>query len=146
MPETYLFSTKIPIRITDLNYGNHLGNDALLSILHESRVRFLNSLGYSEGDIEGIGIMMADVVIIYKFQGFYGDILKIEIGIDDISKKSCDFYYRITNQQEKVVAICKTAIVFYDYQSQKPAAIPERFVRKIQIKLNEKPQTSDEII
>lgn len=131
MPENYLFSTNIPVRITDLNYGNHLGNDSLLSILHEARVRFLISLGYSEGNIEGIGIMMADVVIIYKAQGYYGDVLTVDIGIDDISKKSCDFYYRITNQQEKAVALCKTAIVFYDYESQKPAVIPMKFVEKV---------------
>jgi len=131
MPDTYLFSTQIPVRITDLNYGNHLGNDALLSIVHEARVRFLASYNYTEADIEGIGIMMADVVIIYKYQGFYGDHLTIQVGIDDISKKSCDFYYRITNQSEKVVALCKTAIVFYDYHRQKPAPVPEKFLQKI---------------
>ncbi len=131
MPENYIFSTEIPIRITDLNYGNHLGNDSLLSILHESRVRFLNEYGYSEANIEGVGIIMADVVIIYKSQGHYGDLLNIQIGIDDISKKSCDFYYRITNQDTEVVALCKTAIVFYDYQAQKPTAIPSMFLEKI---------------
>ena len=133
MPEKYLFSTQIPIRITDLNYGNHLGNDTLLSILHESRVQFLASFGYSEVSIEGIGIMMADVVIIYKAQGFYGDLLTIQIGIDDISKKSCDFYYLIVNQTNKVVAQCKTAIVFYDYQLQRPAPIPQNFLEKLSL-------------
>jgi acyl-CoA thioesterase FadM len=69
MPKTYQFSTTIGVRINDLNYGNHLGNDALLSIIHEARVRFLNSLGYTEIDVEGVGILMADSVIIYKSQG-----------------------------------------------------------------------------
>ena len=69
MPERYLFSTEIPVRITDLNYGRHLGNDALLSIIHEARVRFLSHFNYTESDIEGVGSMMADVAIIYKHQG-----------------------------------------------------------------------------
>ncbi len=94
-------------------------------------IRFLNEYGYSEGNIEGVGIMMADVVIIYKTQGHYGDILSIQIGIDDISKKSCDFYYKISNQNDKVVALCKTAIVFFDYSTQKPTAIPPQFIDKI---------------
>ena len=131
MPENYLFSTSIDVRITDLNYGNHLANDSLLSIIHEARVRFLNNFGYSEKDVEGIGIMMADSVIIYKSQSFYGDTLKIEIGVEDISKKSCDFYYRISKDEEKVVALCKTAIVFFDYQSQKPASIPDAFKKLV---------------
>ena len=133
MPEKYIFSTEIPVRITDLNYGNHLGNDSLLSILHESRVRFLKKFGYSEADIEGVGIIMADVVIIYKSQGYYGDLLTIQIGIDDISKKSCDFYYKISIQDAEVVALCKTAIVFFDYKTQKPAAIPIKFIEKISV-------------
>jgi len=133
MPETYLFATTIEVRITDLNYGNHLANDALLSIIHEARVRFLNHFGYTELDIEGIGIMMADVVIIYKSQSFYGDSLLIEVGVGEISKKSCDLFYRVTKDNNKVVAFCKTSIVFFDYQSQKPARIPEPFLEKMNL-------------
>jgi YbgC/YbaW family acyl-CoA thioester hydrolase len=133
MPETYLFTTQVAVRITDLNYGNHLANDSLLSIIHEARVRFLNHFGYTELDVEGIGIMMADSVIIYKAQSYYGDTLKIEVGVGDVSKKSCDFYYRVTKDDDKVVALCKTAIVFFDYHSQKPANIPKRFIEKLNL-------------
>jgi YbgC/YbaW family acyl-CoA thioester hydrolase len=131
MPENYQFSTTINVRITDLNYGNHLANDSLLSIIHEARVRFLKHYGYTELDIEGIGIMMADVVIIYKAQSYYGDCLKIEIAIGNISKKSCDFFYRITRDDNKVIALCKTTVVFYNYQTQKPAPIPQGFLDMI---------------
>lgn len=33
------FEATVPVRVTDLNYGNHLGNDALLSIMHEARMQ-----------------------------------------------------------------------------------------------------------
>ena len=135
MPETYLFSTIIEVRITDLNYGNHLANDSLLSIIHEARVRFLKHHNYTELDIDGIGIMMADVVIIYKSQSYYGDSLEIQVGVGDISKKSCDFYYRVTKEEDNVVALCKTAIVFFDYHTQKPVRIPEPFLEKISHKI-----------
>ena len=131
MPEKYLFSTQIPIRITDINYGAHLGNDSLLSIIHEARVQFFKHLDYTEMDIEGTGTMMADVVIVYKSQSFYGDVLTIEIGVDEISKKSCDLYYRVVNDNNKVVALSKTAIVFFDFQTQKPVRIPTEFIKKI---------------
>ncbi len=48
MPEKFIYKTEIPVRITDINYGGHLGNDSLLSIIHEARVRFLKHLEYSE--------------------------------------------------------------------------------------------------
>ena len=41
VPSTFSFQTTIPIRITDVNYGGHVGNDSILSILHEIRIQFL---------------------------------------------------------------------------------------------------------
>ena len=131
MPDKYLFTTQIKVRITDINYGNHLGNDSLLSIIHEARMRFLKSINYSEDNVEGMVIMLADAAIIYKSQAFYGDELTIEIGISEISKKSCDLYYHVTKADNKTVALCKTAIVFYDYKNQKPARIPAGFLEKL---------------
>ena len=132
LPEKYYFTTIIDVRITDLNYGGHLGNDTILSIIHEARVRFLNSLGYTETDIEGIGIIMSDAVIVYKNQAFYGDRLKIEIGAGEFSRKSCDFFYRISKEENVIVALCKTGIVFYDYQSKKPVRIPDQFMNQFE--------------
>ena len=46
LPERFLFSASIPVRITDLNYGAHVGNDTILSLMHEARVQFLRLFGY----------------------------------------------------------------------------------------------------
>ena len=50
LPEKFIFSTEIPLRISDINYGGHLGNDAVLSIAHEARIRFFNKHGFKEID------------------------------------------------------------------------------------------------
>ena len=36
----YPFATTINVRTTDLNYGGHLGNDRLLSLVHEASAGF----------------------------------------------------------------------------------------------------------
>ena len=95
LPEKFNFDTEIKIRITDINYGGHLGNDSTLSLIHEARVRFLNSYGYSEADIEGVGLIMSDTVIVYKSEGFYGDILKISVTVDDFNPHGCDILFKI---------------------------------------------------
>ncbi|MFL5774339.1 MAG: acyl-CoA thioesterase, partial [Flavisolibacter sp.] len=74
LPDQFTFSTLIPVRITDLNYGNHVGNDSMLSILHEARMQFLAQFGYTELEIEGVGIIMSDVSIEFKTEVFYGDV------------------------------------------------------------------------
>jgi len=128
LPEKFVFSTEIPVRITDINYGGHLGNDSLLSLIHEARVRFLNEHGFSELSIDGPGLIMVDSVIIYKSEVFYGETLKIEVTADDFSKHGCDLIYRITNKETgKEVARAKTGIVFFDYEKRKVVQVPEKF-------------------
>lgn len=128
LPESFRFTTEIPIRITDLNYGAHLGHDAILPITHEARVRFLNSLGYSELDIEGISYLMADAAIVYKSEGFYGQTLKIDIAVSDFTRNGCDFIYLITDRDTQIeVARVKTGMVFFDNKMKKIVAVPEPF-------------------
>ncbi|MBT8379393.1 MAG: thioesterase family protein [Ignavibacteria bacterium] len=133
LPEKFIFQTEIPIRITDLNYGGHLGNDAVLSICQEARVRFLHNLGYSESDVEGVGIIMIDSAIQYKSEGFYGDELIIEVAVNDFTVIGCDIVYRLTNKKSnKEVAIAKTGIVFFNYDKRKTAPVPLQFKEKIE--------------
>nr|GFB62739.1 hypothetical protein [Tanacetum cinerariifolium] len=111
LPSTFLFATQLPVRITDLNYGAHLGNDALLSILHEARVQVLAHLGTAEVDhTTKLGFIMADVAVEYKAEAFYGDVLHIEIGAADLSKYGFDLVYLVKNQSGREVARAKTAM------------------------------------
>lgn len=129
-----IFQTIIPVRITDLNYGNHLGNDSLLSIIHEARVQFLYSLGYSEQNFAGVGLIMADVAIEYKSQGYYADQLKVSIGVKDISRVGFDITYSITkseNGREIIVAKAKTGMVTFDYSLNKVIELPATFLEKL---------------
>lgn len=131
LPNAFLFSTEIPVRISDINYGGHLGNDAVLSLMHEARIRFLQSLGYSEFDIEGVGIMMTDSVVLYASEGFYGDVLIVDVGATDFQSSHCDIIYRLINKATgKEVARGKTGIAFFDRQKRKIAPLPEIFRKK----------------
>ncbi len=132
MPSVYPFKTELTVRITDINYGGHLGNADVLALMHEARVRFLRSFGYSEVDVEGYGTIMLDSVVIYKSQAFAGDILQIEIAAGDFSRIGCDIFYRISNRETGVeVALAKTGIAVFDYTGQKRVSPPEAFVKKL---------------
>ena len=123
--DKFLFSTIIPVRITDLNYGNHLANDKVLSIIHEARIQFFQHYGYSELDFAGVSVIMGDVAIEYKNQAFYGDELLIEIGVQDFSRVSFDIIYKISTK-DKLIAKAKTGIVTFDYQQNKVVEVPQK--------------------
>ena len=132
MPEKYIFSTDLDVRISDINYGNHVGNDSILSIVHESRCRFFASLGFSELDVEGFGIIMTDSAIVYKSESHYGETLTINISTQDHNKYGCDIIYQITEKESKrVVAEVKTGIVFFDYAQKKVVNTPQPFLDKV---------------
>ena len=131
IPANFLFRTEIPIRISDINYGGHLGNDAVLSIVHEARIQFLRNLGYSEFNIEDTAIIMTDAIIVYSSEGFYGDVLMVEVGTADFQITHCDFVFRLTNTTtQKEVARVKTGIAFFNKQTRKISAVPDVFRTK----------------
>jgi len=126
LPDTFLFTIEIPIRISDINYGNHLGNDAVLSLMHEARLRFLAQYGFSETNIGGSGMIMVDSAVIYLSQAFYGDILSIDITITDFHKYGFDLFYRLTNTHTtKEVARGKTGMLCFDYEKKRIASVPQ---------------------
>jgi 4-hydroxybenzoyl-CoA thioesterase len=128
LPESFLFETEIPIRISDVNYGGHLGNDAVLSIAHEARVRFLAAHGFGELDVGGVGIIMADAALVYRAEGRHGQTLRIRIAAADVRSRSLDLVYAMTNAATgEEIARVKTGIVFFDYRARRVVAMPPRF-------------------
>lgn len=132
LPESFGFAVEIPVRITDLNYGAHLGNDALLSLLHEARVQFLASLGAAEFDqASQLGFIMVDVAIEYKGEAFHGDVLHIALAANDQNKYGFDIVYHIKNQAGKEIARAKTGLLCFDYNTRKLRALPPELAAKI---------------
>ena len=132
-PKKYIFSTFIKIRVSDLNYGNHLSNDRLLSFAHQVRVEWLDSLGFSEMNFGSNGIIMTDAAVIYKSEGHLNDELKIELGLADLSRSGFDIYYKIVNQRNnKELAMVKTGILSFDYSNKKVCSIQQEVLEKIQ--------------
>jgi acyl-CoA thioester hydrolase len=134
LPLTFNFTCELSVRASDINYGGHVGNDSILTIMQEARILFYRSLGYkNELNFEGsVGHIVADAAVVYKSEAFLGDQLRIQIGMGEFSKYGFDMFYRITNAQtEKEVALGKTGIVFFDYDTRKVASIPASFAEKI---------------
>jgi 4-hydroxybenzoyl-CoA thioesterase len=128
MPEKFPFRTEMTVRIGDINYGGHLGNDAVLSLAHEGRLRFLQSHGLSEMDVGGCGIIMVDAAVEYKGEAFQGDRLLVEVGFGETTARGCDFLYRITRcAGGEEIARVKTGIVFFDYERRKVSHMPPAF-------------------
>ena len=128
LPSLSLGSFIVPVRITDINYGNHVGNNAIVEFIHEARVQFLKSHDFTELNAGGIGLIMNELVVEYKNESFYNDQLNIVVFCGEITSVSFELYYEISvcrDETNILIARAKTGMVGYDYGQKKVAAIPE---------------------
>lgn len=122
----YSFRYSTVLKVRDINYGNHLSNDAVVGLLHEARVEMFIQLGCKESELGGqnIGIVIADLAVNYKKQGYLGDEIIIYLDIDEIGKKGFRILYKIVRGDELLV-LAETGVAVYDYRTQKVAAVPQ---------------------
>lgn len=115
IPDKFLFQHFLRVRVTDLNYGAHTGNDKILTFMHEARMNFFRSLGIKDevNIIPDVGIIVADAAIEYKAETFFDDAITIKVAIDNINKYGFDMYYLLLKDDGKVIARGKTGIVFF---------------------------------
>jgi acyl-CoA thioester hydrolase len=121
------------VEVTDLNYGNHLGNDALVGIIHRARVHFLHRLSASEHNLGGgmTGVLLADLIVNYMGESFLFDKLCVESSIGEVRSKGFRVFHRITAPPDRIIALAETGIVAFNYHKRRIAGIPETFVSKI---------------
>jgi acyl-CoA thioester hydrolase len=128
LPEKDIVTVRVPVRITDLNYGNHVGNDTFVSIIHEARVQWLAELNASELNVFGTGLIMGDLVIEFKKESFYGDVIEVKLFAGEITRVSFEIYYQLSVQRDGVTIIlanAKTNMICYDYEAKKTVSVPE---------------------
>lgn len=121
-----VYKTEISLTVNFINYGGHMGNDAILTLCQETRIRYFKSKGFSELNYHGKSVIQSDAAIVYKSEAFLGDTLLVTLFVDDLNDYGLDFLYAFTNlSNNKEVARAKTGIVFYDYEMKKISRRPE---------------------
>lgn len=124
LPDQFDFSVELFVRITDINYGGHVGNDKILTLIHEARMHYLQHFGYTELNVEGVALIMGDAAIEFKKELFYNDKLVIFIKAHDFTRSGFDIYYKLIKNGIQTVALAKTGMICYDYQNKKITALP----------------------
>jgi acyl-CoA thioesterase FadM len=118
------------IRISDINYGGHMGNDRALTLFHDARIEFLEMLSLSEKDVgEGKGIIMTSASIDFKREVFLGDKLMARINFGEIRSRSFELLYVFQRDSDnKEVFSGKTVFVCFDYEARRPVGLPQSFI------------------
>ena len=127
LPVKLVATVSIPVRITDINYGNHLGHNSLVEIVHEARVQFLNQHGFTELNVAGTALIMKELLVEFINESFYNDLLEINIFSGEITAVSFELFYQIAvnrNERKMIIALAKTVMVCYNYEIKKVRPLP----------------------
>jgi acyl-CoA thioester hydrolase len=126
---------RIEVRVGDINYGGHMGNDKALLVFHDARIRYLESLGFSEHEIGGAAIIMRDAHVAFRKEVFLHDILLVDVGIDDVTATSFNMLYTVRRESDDAVVFTgSTGLVAFNYDTRKPVKVPDVFLEKIILK------------
>jgi len=128
----YEFCYPITVQPRDINYGGHMGVDALVSVVWTARAEIFRSAGLSEGNLgdNKTGIIMTDFVANLKAEGFVFDELVVHSHIGELTRTGFRFFHRVTRGQS-LVALVETGFLAFDYITQKVTLVPETFIRPL---------------
>ena len=119
-------TTRLTVRIGDINYGGHLGHDRLITLLHQARLDWLHALGAEETNCFGAGLIMHHLTCDYRAEAFLGDALDIAMHASDLRRTAFTLHYRVC-REATLIAEAATEMVAFDYHAHKIIALPPAF-------------------
>lgn len=101
------------IRVSDINYGRHLGHDNVVSLAHEARGQAWQALGFPEWDVDGLMSIVSDLAVQYQGEGKLGDALVVETAMEAVSGKGLGVHHRLLRaSDDTVLATVRVGLVF----------------------------------
>ena len=133
----YKFRYPITLQPRDINYGGHLGVDSLVSIVGTARAYIFKSAGLSEINLgDGrTGIIMMDLVVNLKAEGFMFDNLEVYTHIGELTKNGFRFFHKVT-RGAPIIALVESGFLAFDYTAEKVTRVPETFVTALRLSRN----------
>lgn len=130
---TYEFVHQTMVRVGDVNYGGHLGNDAFVRLTNDARVALLRELGASEQDLgDGVtAIVMTDLAVNYLAQAFLHQPLTVHSHLSSVTFASFRVHHLVA-RQEQPLALVETGLAAFDYQAGELGELPQTFLAALE--------------
>lgn len=116
----FVFETVMRVRNTEIDVGQYLTLESLITLLAEARARFLYSKGINEINSEYQGLIVNDLQLNVISRVRAREALLFEVGIEQIAEKSGKMAIKVTRMYDgSLVAKARKGFIQYDYRSNK---------------------------
>ena len=126
-----MIENKVELRVryseTDQMAYVYYGNYA--SYFEVARVETFRKIGFSYKELESSGVMMPVLEFKTKYlkPAKYDDLLTILVSIKEKPSLRIKFDYEVYNEQNILLTVAETTLVFVNSQTGKPCLLPEKF-------------------
>lgn len=129
----YTDSTRIRVRYSETDKMGFVYNGNYATYYEIARTEMMRSLGMNYAAMEEMGIMLPLLDLNCKFikPAFYDQELTIKTTVRDLPGIRMTFHYEIFNEEEALINIGSTTLVFFDMATKKPCHPPQYFMERI---------------
>lgn len=125
MIEAFRHRTRLEVRFRDIDAFRHVNNAAFFTYIEQARIRYLCDLLHVEA-VERLPLILAAVQIDFRSPILYGQEVDIGTRVDWIGRTSFSMSHHLTaTPQARLVAEATTVLVAYDYETERPMAVPD---------------------
>ncbi len=130
----FTHESQIRVRYSETDKMGVVYHGNYAQFFEHGRSEALRSLGLCYKDMEADGIIMPVVTISMKYYrpALYDDILCVKTILKKMPGYKIDFEYELFNEQNELLTIGKTSLVFLNNENGKPVKSPEYLNEKLQ--------------
>jgi acyl-CoA thioester hydrolase len=131
----YISETTVRVRYAETDKMSYVYYGNYTHYYEVGRVEALRQLGTSYKEMEDSGVMLPVYTCNLKYlkPALYDDLLVIKTTIKELPTARITFDYEIYNQNNELLNIGNTTVVFIDMKTNKPRSAPQSFLDKIKI-------------
>ncbi len=129
----YISETTVRVRYAETDKMGYVYYGNYAQYFEVGRVEALRQIGTSYKEMEDNGVMLPVYTcnIRYIKPAFYDDLLLIKTTIKDMPDMKITFEYEIFNQNNELLNVATTTLVFINMQTNKLCLAPDAFLKKI---------------
>lgn len=134
----YTYSTKIRVRYGETDQMGYMYYGNYAEFYEVGRVEMLRSLGMSYQAMEDSGIMMPVLELKCKYikPAKYDQEITVKVIVDKMPGVRIHFLYELYNEDEELINLGETTLVFVDMEKNKPCLPPAEFLDKMKAYFN----------
>jgi acyl-CoA thioester hydrolase len=128
----YPFHYLHEVEYGDIDAFGHVNSIWYFRYMETARVKYTIELFGKEWRV-GSGSVVASAACDYKSASFFGETLKVEVGVARLGSKSFDLAYRMSDLESgRLVCLGKTVQVLWHVQERHTLRIPDEFRQRVE--------------